>query len=369
MRKTIFSILMFYAGVLCAQTVSTSDLIFRNCYPSSSVTNATIGCGSYLWNGIYYTETTQTSKSFTNARGCDSTAYLNLTVEDWTDNVVLSPVELCDADLPYIWESSIADHNEVTNFECETTDTYTRTFTNHRGCDSVVTLTVSLKASGCPPTGALKGLFTINSSGTKVYFARGNLQYKASQNGTAGDITHTVAGNTTKPGVFRFAKHQWDWVGDATVGNVYENNVKCNNMSASSTYTGWIDVFAYGTSGYSNKYPYLYSTGQDTYVHYDLTGTYSNYDWGVYNAISNGGNEPGQWRTLTSSEWTYLMQYRGENSNNAAQKLGFATINGVKGIIILPDVWSQPSSCGTFKKYDNQNASSKYTDNVYYNKE
>ena len=40
----------------------------------------------------------------------------------------------------------------------------------------------------------------------------------------------------------------------------------------------------------------------------DIAGT--NYDWGVNNAISNGGNEAGLWRTLTIEEWKYLMESR-----------------------------------------------------------
>ena len=39
-----------------------------------------------------------------------------------------------------------------------------------------------------------------------------------------------------------------------------------------------------------------------------MTGDYAKADWGVYNAISNGGNTPNKWRTLTVSEWQYLFQ-------------------------------------------------------------
>ena len=39
-----------------------------------------------------------------------------------------------------------------------------------------------------------------------------------------------------------------------------------------------------------------------------MTGDYAKADWGVYNAISNGGDEPIRWRTLTTSEWQYLFK-------------------------------------------------------------
>lgn len=70
----------------------------------------------------------------------------------------------------------------------------------------------------------------------------------------------------------------------------------------------------------------------------DITG--SNYDWGVYNAISNGGNKAGMWRTLTSSEWDYLFNSR----TNAQYLWSCGTVNGVQGVIILPDNFSKPSS-------------------------
>jgi hypothetical protein len=68
----------------------------------------------------------------------------------------------------------------------------------------------------------------------------------------------------------------------------------------------------------------------------DLTGSSANYDWGVYNAISNGGNVSNQWRTLTASEWDYLIN-RGYIN---------AQVNSTNGIILLPDNWD--SSCFVF---------------------
>ena len=51
------------------------------------------------------------------------------------------------------------------------------------------------------PTGAIDGKFSINATGGKVYFAKGNLQYQASTN------------------TFRFAEHQWNYVGGSTLEN------------------------------------------------------------------------------------------------------------------------------------------------------
>ena len=142
-----------------------------------------------------------------------------------------------------------------------------------------------------------------------VYFSPGNLQYQASTN------------------TWRFAPHQYDCIG-------------MKNERISETYDGWIDMFGWGTSGYdcgnggcykpydfSSKYIYGPSDDQN------LVDEYSNCDWGVYNPISNGGNQVGQWRTLTKDEWEYLMNGR----SNANRKRFHCCIDGKNGVVILPD--------------------------------
>ena len=198
---------------------------------------------------------------------------------------------------------------------------------------------ITLLFDTIPERGILPGLFSV-SAGQEVYFAKGNLQYT-----TTG--THVVAGGGTAPGTWRFASHQWDTIGAA-------------NINISSSYTGWIDLFGWGTSGYHNTndpyntfyLPYSignYTTIVNTTFNYygygpstnmqdmNLIGTSANYDWGIYNAISNGGNEPGLWRTLTQAEWAYLLESRTTVSGVRYAK---ATVNGVQGLIITPDNWT-----------------------------
>jgi len=167
--------------------------------------------------------------------------------------------------------------------------------------------------------GAILAAFSVSDS-IKVYFSQGNLQYQASSK------------------TWRFAEHQWDFVGDSVLGNVYEDGIKSDNANISPVYNGWIDLFGWGTSGYNSKNPYMTSTNYSDYGdgYNDIAGT--NYDWGVYNAISNGGNQAGQWRTLTYDEWCYLISTRA----NASSKKGVARVNGVNGLILLPDEWALP---------------------------
>lgn len=69
-----------------------------------------------------------------------------------------------------------------------------------------------------------------------------------------------------------------------------------------------------------------------------MTGDYINCDWGVYNPISNGGNQAGIWRTLNSGEWWYLLSGR----ENAIYKRSKAKVGGTDGYVLLPDAWIQP---------------------------
>lgn len=163
------------------------------------------------------------------------------------------------------------------------------------GCDKE-SISPIIPDSPIVPDGALPGLFSVSAT-KQVYFSQGNLQYQAS----------------TK--TWRFAEHQYDYVGS-------------DNRSISSTYSGWIDLFGWGTG--SN--PTLSSTSFEDY------GTFV--DWGC-NAISNGGNTANRWRTLTKSEWYYLFNKR----TGALSKRGTGNINGVGGLIILPDSWTLPSEC------------------------
>lgn len=176
--------------------------------------------------------------------------------------------------------------------------------------------------------GVLPGLFSVSDT-SQISFSQGNLQYKATAN------------------VWRFAENQWDYVGfGQDNGNVYEDGTKCDNNLISPIYGGWIDLFGWGTSGWNsgaNCYQ-PWSTSDSPLDYYpggletaDLTGEYANADWGVYNRIYNGGNMAGQWRTLTSDEWNYVLRSRNTPSGVRFAK---AIVNDVKGVILLPDNWS-----------------------------
>ena len=184
-------------------------------------------------------------------------------------------------------------------------------------------------SNGIVPTGAIAGLFTINSNGDQVYFSQGNLQY---------------IGSASTP-YWKFADNQWNYIGVTTGQNSSNPNVDR-------------DLFGWGTSGYHdtndsynvNYQPWYISTStvNSSYNYYgygpslnmaspNLTGSSANYDWGVYNPISNGGNTASQWRTLTKEEWQYVFNSR---TTSSGARFAKAKVNNVNGIILLPDNWN-----------------------------
>ena len=205
--------------------------------------------------------------------------------------------------------------------------------------------------------GSRENAFTINSYGDQVFFSQGNLQYQASTN------------------TWRFAEHQWDFVGDASKGSVYVNEVKSDNALISSSYTGWIDLFGWGTSGiaytgHASAYqPWSTSTSEEQYNPYGslYTNLYDGEgnargkaDWGAAaNAVSLDGFT--NWRTLKNDtdaegndEWQYVVKSRttGKTVNGTTDaNYTMATINktaldddtGVKGLILFPDSYNGPT--------------------------
>ena len=198
----------------------------------------------------------------------------------------------------------------------------------------------------------LPGLYSVSPT-LQVRIAYGNLQWSATGGGTTVTTHQTLDG--TAPGTFRIAEHQWDYVGtngdkNKTYGNVpgskndsiypfywrdktvYVGDPKNNVLL--QPYNGWIDLFNYGTSGYNGVWP----DSMGVAMAGSISGT--SYDWGVYNAISNAGNMPGMWRTLTSAEWSYMMNLGNSTDINVGRQgscFAKANVEGVSGFVIFPD--------------------------------
>ena len=144
------------------------------------------------------------------------------------------------------------------------------------------------------------GVFSV-SADKQVTFSQGNLQYHPAND------------------EWRFAENQTDYIGDA-------------NSNCSSTYNGWLDLFGWSTS--ATNFGVSTSTDYDDYY-----GSFV--DWGT-NKIGN--DAPNTWRTLSDDEWKYLRWKR----PNYSELCGVAQVNGVNGLIFLPDNWICPVGV-TFK--------------------
>ena len=162
-----------------------------------------------------------------------------------------------------------------------------------------VTLTLQLTLSLDEDQEANQSISSFSVSADKqVVFSPGNLQYHPAMN------------------EWRFAENQTDYIGDA-------------NSNIAADYDGWIDLFGWGTGDAPTKS----STSNSDYSTF--------VDWGT-NQI--GADAPNTWRTLSSEEWNYLLNSR----TNASSLKGVAQVNGVNGMVFLPDNWTCPAGV-TFK--------------------
>lgn len=169
------------------------------------------------------------------------------------------------------------------------------------------------------PEGKLPGKFTVAAS-TQVQFSSGNLQYNK---------------NT---GIWRFATHQYDIIGNETYITPVVDD-------------GWIDRYGWGTG----DNPTLSTEDGNDYLSFQ--------EWGN-NPISNGGNISKAWRTLERREWLYLFHGR----QNASKLFGTGSIEGIKGVIILPDNCVMPSDVTFSSGKDKGMVWDSDTRGLYYNK-
>lgn len=150
----------------------------------------------------------------------------------------------------------------------------------------------------CVEEDALKGGFSV-AADKQVRFSKGNLQYVQS----------------TK--TWGFAEHQYDMIGS---GNI------TTNASGENVLADTIDLFGWSSDNTAVSYGVSSSSSSSEY-----DGTFV--DWG--NNIGDGNT----WRTLSNDEWYYLFHTR----TNAEKLIGLASVNGINGLVLLPDTWTCPT--------------------------
>ena len=148
------------------------------------------------------------------------------------------------------------------------------------------------------------------SADKQVTFSKGNLQY------------------TQSTDTWSFASTHWEVIGtDNVMGGSVSFDPTYGDDKYGDALANKVDLFGWSTS--ANNFGVSTSSDEDDYY-----GSFV--DWGT-NQIGN--DAPNTWRTLTYEEWSYLLF----NRTNANDLVGVAQVNGVNGLIFLPDNWVCPA--------------------------
>ena len=173
------------------------------------------------------------------------------------------------------------------------------------------------------PNAPLSGVFSVGP-GKTVKFSKGNLQ--ATYNGSSWS--------------WAFAANQWDFIGDAAANTSINGN---GTVSANGT----VDLFGWSTSATTLG---INNSTSDIY-----TGDFA--DWGSNTTVQDGIGTG--WRTLTSTEWTYLLNGR----TSVTTRYCKATVNSKVGMVVFPDVYTHPTGVTAIASANTANAA--YTTNSW----
>jgi hypothetical protein len=127
---------------------------------SDSITQTEISCDSFMWvaNGTVYTSSGNYSHTLTNVNGCDSLVSLDLSI---LNSTVSSETVVSCGD--YTWSQNGTVY--------QLSGTYIDTTVNSNGCDSIVTLDLTINTNSA---------FTLNESSCGVYTAPDGSLYSTS---------------------------------------------------------------------------------------------------------------------------------------------------------------------------------------------
>lgn len=219
----------------------------------------------------------------------------------------------------------------------------------------LMAVTSSFAAEMEPANYLGKGKFSVSNS-KLVYLATSNLVYTPSTN--------------------RMSFQQYPWGRSQFKTSVMDS--KSDIDSYIHTYNGSIDLFCWGGTGYANSpKPYEYFENADSYAYgvreghsfhqlytfaFNNNGTIENqytdnFDWPYMFQVTY--QTEGSFTSLTKEEWYYLINQR----TNHAKLIAMGTVEGVEGLILLPDNWHTPFE---YHIYTWDDLGDKKTENGYY---
>lgn len=253
--------------------------------------------------------------AFTMTDGTSTVELTNIPAETYTTN---------GAGVLYVAFPASNGDADITLTATVGTDTYTCTASSKTfNIGNFYRVTAKMTKQAAVPEGALSGEFTINSSGDKVYFSKGNLQAKIS----------SYASNSATASEWKFADSQYSYIGNAAGNTTFATDT-------------WVDLFSWvGNSASNNTYGLITFTSSSQANHGNVADESLKTDWGTAAASSIGEG----WRTLTSAEWTYLFNTRTVNNGTGSGKsyTWGKSVNGVLGVVLYPDDYTGAEYSGS----------------------
>jgi hypothetical protein len=270
---------------------------------ATTATDVVAGCDSYTWiDGNNYTANNNTAAMLlTSATGCDSLVTLDLTINN--SNTGADLITACDS---YTW---LDGNNYTTN-----NDTATVTLTNAAGCDSVVTLDLTVIYSSTGSENVLAcDSYTWPTNGT-TYTSLG--AYTATLTNAAGcDSVVTLYLN------FNYSTGVTDWV------------------SACNSYT-WIDGNTYTSSNSTATWILTNSAGCDSIISLNLSITYPNTGTDIISACNTYTWIDGNNYTASNSTATHTLTNSGGCDSVVTLNLTIIDVNASvtqAGIVLTAD--------------------------------
>lgn len=240
-----------------AEGCTTVDTLHLTINQTTATTIDTTVCGSYSWDGQIFTASTVETRTYTAANGCDSTVTLNLTVLQpvvvdltvtacgsytWngetytTSGIVRDTVQVngCDSITNLVLIINQGYNTNLVATACDsytweannttytTSGTYTHNMTTLAGCDSTLTLTLTVNnsqattitATACDSYDWNGGSYTTTGNYTMNY---------TGANGCDSTVTlNLTVNNSVKPTVDVRACDNYNWNGQTyTVSGIY----------------------------------------------------------------------------------------------------------------------------------------------------
>ena len=332
-------------------------------YSSEGVVEET-ACNSFVWHGTNYTESTEDTYESVNAAGCDSVTTLYLTI----NHCATTTVTACDS---YIWSITGDTYTESDTYiegndtliltinhsntgietvtACDRYDWFEHTnltvssndltheFTNVEGCDSIVTLnlTVNYSNTGIDEQVACDSYEWIDG---ETYTANNTVAQYTLENAAGCDsvVTLNLTINYSNTGVDeQIACDSYEWIDGVTYTEsnneatfTLENAAGCDsvvtlNLTVNYSTTGideqivcdsyeWIDGNTYTESNNTATFTLENAAGCDSVVTLNLTVNYSNTGIDEQTACDSYTWIDGIEYTASNNEATFTLENSGE---------------------------------------------------------